>query len=371
MAPSAETTLMLACCRPVRAPDRVSAIRQAGEHPFDPATLLTHARNHRVEGFVLQGLTAAGIPLPDRQAALLDDRARRARMQMLRNAAEEVRVTRALRDAGVDPVSLKGSSLAMLAHGTLALKTTWDIDLLVHPAARAAAEAVLVALGYRAQVMDGRRSPREIERHAVSIKEMAWHHPGRDTTVELHRALFDDRRLLPAIGTGSARAAVDLPGAGTVGTLAAGPLFAYLTVHGALHGWMRVKWLADLAGLIDARDDAVEDWYRAAVAAGAGRAPAVALSLSSRLLGTRLPESVRREAARDRGVARFVTVAETLIDGWSDETEGCCQSNANRSPHDAVRALRRRLSSRATATPPKRRSVVPCRSGGRRGGVRG
>ena len=36
----------------------------------------------------------------------------------------------------------------------------------------------------------------------------------------------------------------------------------------------------------------------------------------------------------------------------------CCQSNANRSPHDAARALGVRLSSRGSATPPRRRSVV-------------
>ncbi len=42
--------------------------------------------------------------------------------------------------------------------------------------------------------------------------------------------------------------------------------------------------------------------------------------------------------------------------GW------CCQSNANRSPDDAFWSLRARPSLQQPATPPGRRSVVPCRS---------
>jgi hypothetical protein len=38
--------------------------------------------------------------------------------------------------------------------------------------------------------------------------------------------------------------------------------------------------------------------------------------------------------------------------------KGCCQSDANSSPHDAFRSLRPRFSWRAIATPPGRRSVA-------------
>ncbi|WP_443019668.1 HNH endonuclease [Sphingomonas phyllosphaerae] len=41
--------------------------------------------------------------------------------------------------------------------------------------------------------------------------------------------------------------------------------------------------------------------------------------------------------------------------------DGCCQSNANRSPHDASRSLTATFSRQASATPPVRRSVAPGR----------
>ena len=71
-------------------------------------------------------------------------------------------------------------------------------------------------------------------------------------------------------------------------------------------------------------------------------------------------------------------VAADRVPGFSLHEEldllaaaGCCQSNANRSPQAASRALCVRLSWRGSATASGRRSGVPCRSGGRRGGVRG
>ena len=45
-------------------------------------------------------------------------------------------------------------------------------------------------------------------------------------------------------------------------------------------------------------------------------------------------------------------------------SRGCCQSNANRSLHDAGRSLRMRVSSQASATRRVPRSAVPCRSCG-------
>ena len=67
-------------------------------------------------------------------------------------------------------------------------------------------------------------------------------------------------------------------------------LFAYLCMHGALHWWNRLKWLADVNALLASTpEDGVERLVRAAEARGAGRAAAQALLLCRRLLGTPLP----------------------------------------------------------------------------------
>ena len=67
-----------------------------------------------------------------------------------------------------------------------------------------------------------------------------------------------------------------------------------------------------------------------------------------------------RHAAHNSGVAVRLSVPPRPNVG--DICEGCCQSNANRSPEGAFWSLRARPSMQRSATPPGRQSVVPCRS---------
>ena len=83
-----------------------------------------------------------------------------------------------------------------------------------------------------------------------------------------------------------------VPLTGTTGlrTLGEEDLFTYLCMHGALHWWNQLKWLADIGALLAAaRDGAAGRLYRAAENRGAGRAAAQAMLLCQRLLGVPLP----------------------------------------------------------------------------------
>ena len=62
-----------------------------------------------------------------------------------------------------------------------------------------------------------------------------------------------------------------VPLAGTRGlrTLGEEDLFAYLCMHGALHWWHRLKWLADINALLGAQND-VERLIDSAKAGGRG-----------------------------------------------------------------------------------------------------
>src|SRR3974377_795808 len=75
-----------------------------------------------------------------------------------------------------------------------------------------------------------------------------------------------------------------------VRTLGEEDLFAYLCMHGALHWWYRLKWLADINALIGVPAAAsIERLFHAAETRGVGRAVAQALLLCHRLLGAALP----------------------------------------------------------------------------------
>ena len=85
----------------------------------------------------------------------------------------------------------------------------------------------------------------------------------------------------------------------------------YLAGHGARHVWTRLKWLADIAWLAEARGaDALEEDLERARAARAWFTTAHALRLAHRLIGSPLPASLARPTWR---LARHEARALALI----------------------------------------------------------
>lgn len=306
-----ELALLAACLCPPTLPDRTAGIARIAARPFDADRLVDLAHRHRVSGFVEEGLKAIGHALPDAAAALLARRAAASRMQSLRNAGEEIRVGQALAAAGIDAVFVKGSTLAMHAHRTLMLKTSWDVDVLVARGQLDAACETLTALGYRLSILGGITDPVHIRRYLAAHKESEWYHDDRATVVELHTELGDNRAAITSIGLGSPRMLVELMPGTSLATLAPAPLFAYLVFHGAKHLWARLKWLADVAALLHDAD--VETLYREAISLGAGRSPGLAIVLTHELFGIAVPHALLEEIRRDRVTLRLVRFCYTAI----------------------------------------------------------
>ena len=93
----------------------------------------------RVAGLVHDGLSRAAVAVPVKTAAKLRDRALEDTLRNFRFTSESARIQHLLEEEGVAALFVKGVSLAQLAYGTLGVKHSWDIDLLVPP------EAVLLA----------------------------------------------------------------------------------------------------------------------------------------------------------------------------------------------------------------------------------
>ena len=92
-----------------------------------------------------------------------------------------------------------------------------------------------------------------------------------------------------------------VPLTSTIGlrTLGEEDLFAYLCVHGALHWWYQLHWLADIAALLSASPEgSAERLYREASTRGTGRAAAQALLLCRDVLHTPLPSDLILELGR-------------------------------------------------------------------------
>jgi hypothetical protein len=230
-------------------------------------------------------------------------------------AAEAGRLQALLDGAHIGNLVLKGAAVEMLAYGGLGRKQSWDIDLLVSPAAVAAARKVLESAGYALTQPPG-LSPSQFDTFVALARECEFLNRDNGITVELHWGLADGPVFIPSLNVASPRQYVPLTGGLRLLTLAPEEQFAYLCVHGAMHGWSRLKWLADLAALLSKENpQSIEQLYRRSLELGAGLCSAQALVLCHRLLGTQLGPDLTVELERTPGVSWLVRQAMDIMCG--------------------------------------------------------
>jgi hypothetical protein len=214
----------------------------------------------------------------------------------------------------------------LLAFGTLSLSSAQDIDLLVPLETLPAATALMARAGYRRFDPPSEVNEAQLRLLLPLRKDLGFVHQATGLRIELHWRLFLNPYAMDEASFTAASRVVPLSGTQGLRTLGEEDLFAYLCMHGALHWWNRLKWLADVNALLAAAPEGgVERLIRAAEARGAGRAAAQAMLLCRRLLGTPLPSHLL--AALGRGATERWLEATAL----SAMTGG----HAEHDPHDA------------------------------------
>jgi hypothetical protein len=313
-----EFDLVAACCRWPPGAGREAAVRSAAAAAVDWSLVLRIAARQRVEGLVHDGLARAGIDVPAEAGDALRSAATRIARENLAFAAEAHRLRTRLEAAGADALFLKGVTLNMLAYGTLALKRAVDIDLAVAAAAQPAAIAALRGSGYECLEPGPEAGEAEILAWTGRHKHSAWRRGA--LLVELHASLVDSPDMLRGVRLDSPRQEVEVTGGLSLPTLAPDELFAYLCVHGATHGWSRLKWLADVNALLKHADEAeLTRLHRRSVELGGGRSGGQALLLCRALFGRALPERLEAALRSNSGTRHLVAVAlDSMVRGGAD-----------------------------------------------------
>jgi len=295
---SPELSLAIACCRwPITDASRQLVSGLAGQvgdwESFDHIL-----RRNRISPLAHRALLEAGVAVPAPVGQDLSRRALAIARLSLAMARESILLQRAFEHAGFPVMILKGTPVAVLAYGELGLKESCDIDILTTPELVAQAAALLVGRGYRNCL--AHLDPTQLDAYLRLTKEAPFTHPVSGITVDLHWGVTDNRHLLHGVGVRGPAQDVATP-VGALRTIAHDELFAYLCLHGAVHNWSRLKWLADLGALLARHDEEeLKRLYDKSHAYGAGRAAAVALLLCHGLLGRPLSEEFQGALRNDR-----------------------------------------------------------------------
>src|ERR1700679_1132444 len=111
-------------------------------------------------------------------------------------------------------------------------------------------EDIVRAYGYQRFEPRAHLTPRRLRSYLAHQKDFSYEHPTAGIVIDLHWRLFRNQ-FLPA-NAGLAEVGVDWLALGSerLPTLPVSRLLLYLCVHGALDGWLRLKWLADIGALL-------------------------------------------------------------------------------------------------------------------------
>lgn len=296
----------------MRAFDLVCACLAPGAAPMpdagavEPQLLVQVARRHQVTALVAARLAQQGLPVPDRLAQQAQAGWRRALLQV--SLALDLAET--LERAGIRTVLLKGVALSQQAFGSPVLRGAVDIDLLVQPGDVAAAWRVLDRAGWESITPPTPLAGARLALFRHAAKDSLHRHRDCGQVLELHWRMSDEMAE-PLMPPDAELETLALAPGRSVRVLNAPSLFVYLCMHGAAHGWARMKWLADVAALLHRSPDAGAALWAHAERAGARIAAGSAVILAQELFGLAPPPGfVRPRGAR---IAVLVWLARRIM----------------------------------------------------------
>lgn len=311
----AEMRSVLACLSfsHLNEPDRLlDTCRQINDWP----AFLRWVRRHRVLPLIYKNLhSCAWDIVPDTVRRVLEQEYRRNSLKCLALAGETVRLIRDLAKNGIAAMPIKGSALARQVYDNLESRHAGDIDLLIAPEDTDKADAVLQMKGYCLDNPDIMRTP--LRRRVIAQKVHHYHYFSATNRIatELHWKLSPIFRLpLHFDRIWSQGEPVSLAG-DELRVLPADINMIFLCIHGATHGWARLKWLCDIAHIQAGYHEV--DWKRLLETShelDALRPFVQATVLSHILFETPLPDSVIRKAAQDSMIPALVKAAIWRID---------------------------------------------------------
>jgi Uncharacterised nucleotidyltransferase/Transglutaminase-like superfamily len=248
---SPEFDLVLACLRWPQERIDGERIQSLVRGPIRWPYLLEIVQHHKVVPLFFRNLEAfAPGYIPEEPGAVLRAGAAANAHTCLQRISHLLLLHRLFREREIDLRIFKGIPLAITAFEDPTLRDAGDIDLLIAEKDLYRAGEILTDEGYVRFEPQARLTPRRLRSYIAHQKDFSYEHTSDGIVIDLHWRLFRNS-FLPA-NAGLAEVGEEwLPlGSERIPTLPAPRLLLYLCVHGALDGWLRLKWLTDIGALL-------------------------------------------------------------------------------------------------------------------------
>ena len=314
-----EIALLRACAVAHSPNGHAARIHALLNHELDWAVVQSQARRHGIEAMVHQHIHGdARVPADVRRALAASSRTT-AHFNMHRLHVL-LDLLRRCENANCRAVPFKGAVLAQRYYGNLAFRRFADLDVLVAPADLPRVQAILETMGFA--------SLRTAEGEAEVLNAqmgVEMHRAADQVMVELHTALLN-KTLSYDLDTASVlrRAPLVSVGGQRIRTMQPNDLLLYLCAHGTKHHWARLKWVADVAHVLQQHSELdAEALCRRARALHCERVLLLGVHVAARWLEAPLAPAFQSAIESDPTVgelARFIETEWLCTDAGLDRT---------------------------------------------------
>lgn len=287
------------------------------KQPVNWDLLLKLSVHHRVYPLVYKTLSQLNNKaVPEHVLGLLRQKYQDNTMQALTMTGETIRMIKCFESHGIRAVVLKGAPLAWRLYGDVAIRPSKDIDILVPPDELEKVQGILENEGYRkmeTKYYEQNFTPRQLQILTRALSHsfhVSYRHSTENVYIEVHWKLGNSINELP-FPNESNITRIGVAGS-PLPVLSDEDWLLYLMLHGAGHGWFRLRWLVDIARLTK---QGGFDWDQIAFMAkkiGMQSVLHQSLILANELLDVTVPPNFLSVVAHDRSAWRLTCMAMSL-----------------------------------------------------------
>lgn len=320
-----EAELLLSCARSRMEPDRALRVRQVLKERIDWSYLIQEALYHGVIPLLFWNLTrVTSNGVPKETLGQIKNTFNVIARWNLCLTGELLKLLNLFRDVGIRALPFKGPVLAAAAYGNLSLRHFSDLDILVPKEDMLKAKEVLILRGYQPKL---KLSASQETAYLRSHHDYKFIRSRDGVVVEIQWGVTERLFAFPFAFDNIWERRETVPVAGvSVANLSPEDLLLILCVHGAKHRWGQLKWICDIAELVDAYRERI-DWNRLTVVARTLRGERMlllGLFLAEHLLGAVLPPQALNRMKKEHQVELLAhQVNERLFDGFSKPLRLC------------------------------------------------
>ena len=255
---SSEFRLVAACSwMPKNTESQSSLIVSLSSESLNWEKVASLVNRHGIAGSFCQVMDNHGwLNVPETTKARLKALRRHQTVRALGQVAELARIGKFFATTGVDVVPLKGVVLSQELYGDFSIRSSSDLDILVRGKDVAKAEELLVLHGYRHSLGFHCLGAKQQQHIIKALHHHEYINDERGIHLELHwRSFLWGEKQVNSLWDNSSSTSLF---AVTLCQLSKLDNILFLADHGSGHGWCSLKWLSDLAMLLE--DISTDDW---------------------------------------------------------------------------------------------------------------